>query len=51
MYVSNEPFVQVNQYSFIGVAVNDGSTTFNKKSNNYKMNITITLPAINTQTL
>lgn len=51
MYVSNEPFIQMNQYSFIGVSVNDGSTIFNKKHNNYKMNITITLPAINTQTL
>ncbi|MBC5836781.1 hypothetical protein [Flavobacterium muglaense] len=51
MYIYNEPFRQMNQYSFIGVAVNESNTVFNKKNNQYKMNVTITLPQINTQTL
>ncbi len=51
MYVNNTPFNQTDTAKFIGVKVNDGSSTFNNKYSNYKMDITITLPALFTQTL
>jgi hypothetical protein len=51
MYVYKTPFNQTDTAKFIGVKVNDGSSTFNNKYSNYKMDITITLPDLFTQTL
>ncbi|TRX34960.1 hypothetical protein FNW52_12525 [Flavobacterium sp. ZT3R18] len=51
MYVHTTPFNQFVKGKFIGVKISDGSIPFNNKYSNYKMNITITLPEIYTQTL
>lgn len=51
MYIYNQPFQQIQTNSFVGVSLNDGSTPFNNKTGNYQMNLTITLPSYNTQTL
>jgi hypothetical protein len=51
MYVHTTPFNQFVKGKFIGVKTSDGSIPFNNKYSNYKMNITITLPELYTQTL
>lgn len=51
MYIYDKPFQQIQTNSFIGVSLNDSSTSFNNKTGNYQMNLTITLPYYNTQTL
>lgn len=51
MYVHHTPFNQTDTAKFIGVKVNDGSSTFNNKYSNYKFETTITLPDLFTQTL
>lgn len=52
MYVSNQPYEKITPYNFIDVILNDGGFTINNsKSNNLKMDIQITLPAINTLSL
>ncbi|MEW5675551.1 hypothetical protein ABGT15_04500 [Flavobacterium enshiense] len=52
MYAYNKPFASpINTYSFFGVKVNDGSFPFNSKNSNNTLEVTITLPEINTQTL
>jgi hypothetical protein len=51
MYIYSEPFQQSHKNSFVGILINDGSTSFNNKTGNHRMNITIKLPSINTQTL
>lgn len=51
MYVHQTPFNQTDSAKFIGVKVNDGSSTFNNKYSNYKFETTITLPDLFTQTL
>lgn len=50
MYINQEPFIQVNAFNFIGVKVSDASTTYNSKSRNNKLRVTIELPSINTIT-
>lgn len=51
MYIHHTPFNQTDTAKFIGVKVNNGSTTLNNKYSNHKMDITITLPDLFTQTL
>lgn len=51
MYVSDRPFNKTDVNKFIGVTINDGSTPSTNKSINNKMDLTITLPAIYTQTI
>lgn len=51
MYVNQTPFNRTDINKFIGVTLNDGSTPRTNKSTNNKLDLTITLPAIYTQTL
>lgn len=51
MYVASKPFSKTDVNKFIGVTINDGSTPSTNKSTNNKMDLTITLPAIYTQTI
>lgn len=50
MYAYNQPFVAVNSNSFIGV-IAEGSFPYKNKNSNNTLELTITLPEINTQTL
>src|SRR5690606_10254195 len=51
MYIHDEPFQQQTQYSFIGVRVNDSAVpNVDTKTNKGKMNLTLTLPEVNTMT-
>ncbi len=50
MYINQEPFIQVDAFNFIGVKVSDASTTYNSKSRNNKLRVTVELPNINTIT-
>ncbi len=51
MYVFDKPFNKTDVNKFIGVTINDGSTPSRNKSTNNKLDLTITLPAVYTQTL
>jgi len=50
MYVNNQPFIQQNEYNFIGVKITDGTTSYLNKDRNNKLRVKIELPNINTIT-
>jgi hypothetical protein len=51
MYVHQTPFNQTDVNKFIAVKLSDGSFTFNNKNSNFKLDLTITLPEILTQSI
>lgn len=51
MYVHQSPFNQIDVNKFIAVKLSDGSFSFNNKNSNYKLELTITLPEILTQSI
>jgi hypothetical protein len=51
MYVHQTPFNQIDVNKFIAVKLSDGSFTFNNKNSNFKLDLTITLPEILTQSI
>jgi hypothetical protein len=50
MYIENVPFIQQNEYNFIGVKVGDGGNTYSNKDKNNKLRVIVELPNINTIT-
>jgi hypothetical protein len=50
MYINNEPFIQQNEFNFIGVKISDGSFTYNNSKSKNKLKVTIELPNTNTIT-
>lgn len=51
LYIHNEPFNLFTSGSFIGITLNDGSTTLSNKTANNKLDLTITLPDLLTPRL
>lgn len=51
LYIHGTPFNKTDVNKFIGVVLNDGSFSSKNKNTNNRLDITITLPSINTQTL
>jgi hypothetical protein len=49
--VHQTPFNQIDVNKFIAVKLSDGSFTFNNKNSNFKLDLTITLPEILTQSI
>ncbi|MFV8339144.1 hypothetical protein ACNQGL_07720 [Flavobacterium sp. LB3P21] len=51
MYVHQTPFNQIDKNKFVAVKLSDGAFSFDNKHSNFKLNVTITLPDLFTQTL
>lgn len=50
IYIDNQPFIQQNEFNFLGVKVGDGTTSYSNKDRNNKLRVKVELPSINTIT-